>query len=97
VTLRYRPVVDRGTNFRQTDSRLLSAGWNNIVSTGNFLLFYRRDGIVAVGYVDRNGRFPQTYSAGGAIALYCSAGCSRINAFGKYDSSPLSVFMGKEL
>jgi GNAT superfamily N-acetyltransferase len=32
-----------------------------------------------------------------AIALYSSAGFSRIGAFGEYDSSPLSVFMGKEL
>jgi GNAT superfamily N-acetyltransferase len=32
-----------------------------------------------------------------AIALYSSAGFSRIGAFGEYESSPLSVFMSKEL
>ncbi|MGQ0569688.1 MAG: GNAT family N-acetyltransferase [Armatimonadota bacterium] len=32
-----------------------------------------------------------------AIALYSRAGFSRIAAFGEYESSPLCVFMGKEL
>jgi GNAT superfamily N-acetyltransferase len=32
-----------------------------------------------------------------AIALYSSAGFSEIAAFGDYESSPLSVFMGKDL
>jgi len=73
-------VKDDGTT--STLTYLFSPGWDNIVSVGDYLFFYKLDGTAAVGQITADGAFTAGMSyAAGSVPRYTSVIATANNVF----------------